>query len=362
MSDNQTPNPTAAGQQQEAAAVFAPEQSAAAAAGDTPVAAGHASEESMAEPAGEELAAPACDGATSEAPARENYPAVPVGEKLPAPASDAPASEKPVAAPMGERLLMALGGPVSPAPPERAAVSAGISNKALQRLHPQVSSVMQIIARRPPVVAGQSAADYYELLEMILQEWTPGTYGECSLVKQLADSEWQVLTFEEVRKWLFNAEIAESLVARIVDETSGEQKSDRSLPQNSGGGPTSSEILRAARRVVFAAVAGNTSAIDVLENKVGLGPVAMGPYFAEQFAARIPAHIFADRAITAALARRDAAFRQLHILAAERQKRFDSKRMTLQDIRATLPLSEYVKLSMELFPTAARDKPAGEGS
>ena len=340
MSDHQTPKPTAARQEQEAAGAFATEHAA----------------------AGEELAAPACDGPASEPPACENSPAVPVGEQLPA-----PESEKPAAAPMGERLLMALSGPVSSAPDGagRALVSAGISNKTLQRLPPQIRSAMQIIARRPPVIAGQSAADYYELLEMIMLDWRPGSYEGCSIVKQLADSEWQVFTFQEVQKWLFNAEIAESLVAQIADvegATSGEQKSDRNTPQNSSGGPTFTETLRTARRVVFAAVAGNTRAIDVLENKVGIGPVAMGPHFAEQFAARIPAHIFADRGITAALARRDAAFRQLLKLAAERWKRIESKKVTVEDIRATLSPSEYIRLGMETFPTGAHDKSAGQGT
>ena len=108
--------------------------------------------------AGEELAAPACDKQLVNRP-RVKTKAVPVGEQLPT-----PESEKPAAAPMGERLLMALSGPVSSAPDGagRALVSAGISNKTLQRLPAQIRSAMQIIARRPPVIAGQSAADYYD--------------------------------------------------------------------------------------------------------------------------------------------------------------------------------------------------------
>jgi hypothetical protein len=336
--EHQVPDTTSTAPEQESAAALAGEGSTVTAAPGEPT-----------EPhACEQPGAPVSEAPTSEKSAAEptNSVAEPIREERQAGASGG-ASSAPAL--QGQEGAVAVQGPV------------GLPKGTLNKLFPEARTAMQIIARRPPTIAGQSAADYYELLGLIVDEWKPATYEECSLVKQIADKEWDVLTSQELTTGLFNGAIAESLVARIVDvevETGGnKEQEDRSVQPDTGRQVATHQNLQTIRRIVFAAVAGDKAAIDLLERHLGPEVVGMGPHIAGAFKANLPAHIYADRRTNAALAQRDAAIRQLLKLAEERRKRIASKKMTAADVKATLSLTEYFKLSTEIH-LASDPKPA----
>jgi hypothetical protein len=216
--------------------------------------------------------------------------------------------------------------------------------------------LLQIYCRNLPIVAGENAADYFELLRADVEDWEPRSSQEIFCVKQLADAEWELLRWGEVRKLLFNFAIAEGLVAQIVDledERSGdEQQRDRTVHPDPG-----LELfvrqgwLRSVRRIAFEAVAGDDGAIALMEKQIGTDAVAIGARTIPEFERSIPAHLSTDRLINDALALRDRAIRQLLKLAAERRTRIGSRQASLNDLSAV----EYVKLMVRGDHQAARE-------
>jgi hypothetical protein len=204
---------------------------------------------------------------------------------------------------------------------------------------------LQNYCRQLPIVAGENPADYFELLKSNIEEWEPLSPQEVFCVKHLTDTEWELLRWGDVRKWLFNVAIAEGLVAQIVDlevERSGDEKQlDRTVHPDPGVELCVRQgWLRSVRRIAFDAVAGDDRAIAFVEKQIGTDAVAMGPRTIPEFERSIPAHLSTDRLINAGLVQRDRDIRQLLKLAAERQKRIASKHATADD----LSQPEYIKL------------------
>jgi len=220
----------------------------------------------------------------------------------------------------------------------------------LAQLRPKHRPVMRITWRRLPIIAGENAGDFFELLYWAVDEWRPLTSEELFLVKQLVDSEWEALRFQEFRMWLLNMAIAEGLVAQLVDSENenGGDASDRIVHRDPGLEPcVDPSWLRAVRRMTLAAVAGDKDAIVQIETRIGPDEIGMGPLCVREFERSVPTYVFADRMLNAALARRDYALRRLAKLAAERGKRIEVKQATVAD----LSLSEYVKT--KIAPTNA---------
>jgi hypothetical protein len=237
------------------------------------------------------------------------------------------------------------------APAAQDPAGADLRNTRLVKLFPPVEAALRILTRRLPIIAGQSAADYFELLDLVLGEWSPTTYQECSLVKQIADCDWQILTSQELTACLFNAEVAESLVTRIVDiglEAGDARKGESQSGQPDAGSLAVTQNLRAIRRTVYAAVAGDKAAIDFLEKHLGPGAVGMNPHIANVLKDSLPAHAYVDSRVSAALAQRNAAIGQLLRLSDERRKRIQDRKMTVGDVRGSMSLSEYAKFLEEV--------------
>ena len=225
-----------------------------------------------------------------------------------------------------------------------------VPQNILSQLRPKHRPVMRLTWRRLPVIAGENAADYFELLNSVVEEWKPATLQDCFLVKQLCDSEWAASQCQEFRVWLLNAAIAAGLVAQIVDAEieNGGDASDRIVQRDAGLEPcVDSRWLRAVRRMALAAVAGDKDAIARIEARIGPDQVALGPLSVREFERGVPTYLFADRMLNAALVRRDDALRRLAKRAAERGDRIQAKQATVAD----LSLSEYVRT--KIGPTSA---------
>lgn len=79
-------------------------------------------------------------------------------------------------------------------------VESEVPYKVLEKLYPSAQAAMRTLCRRPPIVAGQDPALYFDLLEVAVDEWRPQSVLECSLVKQIVDAEWELLTFQDVQQ------------------------------------------------------------------------------------------------------------------------------------------------------------------
>jgi hypothetical protein len=289
-------------------------------------------------------AAPVTEIAASE-PVTENCPVTEAAimrvagngdQRRGAPKFSAPASR------LDERTT-ALVTPTRAAPVE-------VPQHIVEQLRPKHRPVIRITWRRLPVIAGENASDYFELLNSVVEEWKPLTLEQCLLVKQTADSEWAAIQFQEYRVWLFNAAIAAGLVAQIVDAEieNGGDASDRIVHQDPGLEPCVHQgWLRSVRRVTSAAVAGDQDAIAKIEARIGPDQIGMGPLCVREVERSVPTYLFADRMLNAALARRDNALRRLVKLAAERNTRIEAKQATVAD----LSLPEYVR--SKIGPTSA---------
>ena len=156
------------------------------------------------------------------------------------------------------------------------------------------------------------------------------------MVKQYVDAEWGILTLQPVQTWLMNSAIGAEFMQML---TAAEDASELGAKDNLR--------LQALKSVVFAALAGNPAATEYLEQKTGRS-VAFGPDTQAHLTSMIPVYVFIDRAITTRMARRDAAYRDLRRLKAERAVRMAGKNLPLEDLRSELSLSDYMRLSGEI--------------
>ena len=144
---------------------------------------------------------------------------------------------------------------------------------------------------------------------------TAESLQECSLVKQMVDAEWELLMFQEFQTWLIRTAMANDVLVTTCRSQGAKRTSDEVANKIPRGVNEESPALNFSRRgcgdkirrAVFAAVAGDPDAIAFVEQEIGPGRVAIGPQTAKHFEPAFPAHQFADRAINARIAWRDAA-------------------------------------------------------
>jgi hypothetical protein len=198
------------------------------------------------------------------------------------------------------------------------------------RVPVKLRTAVQILFGRGPLVAGQSRDEYLALVELALDEWRPQTLHEISLIRQQIQAELDILTLQLVQSWLFSSAIGAQLFAILKpgDDSTGSPSPDSTHAQ-------------ATRNVIFAALAGEEEALKYVESHTGR-KIGMDPETPAYFAPTIPVHLFADRAITTRLARRDAAVRELSRIKAERAQR-TAGFVDLADMRSHLPLAEYMR-------------------
>jgi len=136
--------------------------------------------------------------------------------------------------------------------------------RILKMMNSETGLTARILFSHPPILAGQSVNEYFDLVEAVVLDFPPFSYRDLALVKQIVDAEWKILTFGEVQKMLLNAEIAQGLVDELVglDEPSEDRQTR----------------LRAWRRLVFGAISGDPVMVEQLEKNVGAGLLGLTAY------------------------------------------------------------------------------------
>ena len=234
--------------------------------------------------------------------------------------------------------------PPAPLPTVRRAVVAtapvALPRSTMLLIPVRIRPAMETLFEAPPLIAGKKLGAYLSLVEIAVHEWRPQTFHECSLVKQLVNAEWQIIEHEQMQSWLFNCAIGAEFFAILTAEEGpkpGSELVQKSHPNRS----------QAIKNVIFAAIAGESEAVEFLEGRTGR-KIGIGPETPAQFSPMTPLHIFADRAITTRLARRDSASSKLSLIRAERSGRMADKHLRVADIRSQLNLSQYIQLMIEV--------------
>jgi|HubBroStandDraft_6_1064221.scaffolds.fasta_scaffold185077_2 hypothetical protein len=219
----------------------------------------------------------------------------------------------------------------------------------LKMMNPETGVTAQALFRHPPIVAGQSLDEYFDLVEAVLLDYRPYSYRDLALAKQIVDEEWKVMTFGPVQTDLLNAAIGSGLVDQIADLDEGPSK----------GRP---HRMRTLRRIVFGGITGDPAMIGLLEKELGVGCLGLNVYSARHIVDDVRAHIFVDNTMNAALRSRNSAIQQLEKLAESRFQRMTLQKPTAEDIRAlqsNLGLEEYVRLSITRTRFAKEDSTEG---
>jgi hypothetical protein len=219
----------------------------------------------------------------------------------------------------------------------------------LKMMDPETGVTAQALFRHPPVHAGQSIDEYFDLAEAVLLDCRPFSYCEVALVKHIVDEEWKVLTWGPVQTELLNAAIGSGLVDQIADR---DERPSEDRPNR----------MRALRRIVFGGITGDPAMIGLLEKELGVGCLGLNVYSARHIVDDVRAHIFVDNTMNAARRSRNSAIQQLEKLAESRFQRIKLQKPTAEDIRAlqsNLGVLEYVRLSIMRTRFAKEDSAEG---
>jgi hypothetical protein len=187
-----------------------------------------------------------------------------------------------------------------------------IPAEIIQYAPPATRAILQALFRRPPIVAGQNIAEYFEIVRLLVDECAPISFEACFYIRTMADSLWKITTHQDVERCLFNAEVMDGLLQLEIDKA-GEKG------YNLGGDIS---LQRAYRVYFFRAVCGDERTKKELEEKFGFATVGLTAYTAKQTVLNIRAHAFVDGAIRVALGQYERAAKRLHELddATHKQK------------------------------------------
>jgi hypothetical protein len=219
----------------------------------------------------------------------------------------------------------------------------------LKMMDPETGVTAQALFRHPPVHAGQSFDEYFDLVEAVLLDYRPFSYRELALVKQIVNEEWKVMTFGPVQTELLNAAIGNGLVDQISDR---DKRPSEDRPHR----------MRALRRIVFGGITGDPAMIGLLEKELGVKCLGLNVYSARHIVDDVRAHIFVDNTVNAALRHRNSAIAQLEKLAESQYQRIKLQKLTAEDIRAlqsNLGVLDYVRLSITRTRFAKEDSTEG---
>jgi len=221
----------------------------------------------------------------------------------------------------------------------RALVRVELPDKIVQLVSPELLPAVRSVFRYPPITAGQSIEDYFDLAEAAILEYRVHGYSELGLLKQIVDEDWKIMTFSRVQIALLSAEIAEGILSQLcdVDPKAGnlEEKDQKNSQAPSRVGQW--------RRIVFAAVSGDEAMRNLIEKQGGY--VGFDAFAARHMLEDIRSHIFADNVMNAAVQRKLRAIRDLEKQREARYRRIETNKLTARDVKAlrgALPIGEWV--------------------
>jgi hypothetical protein len=214
--------------------------------------------------------------------------------------------------------------------------SVSIPERTIAKVNSWLRSFSAVLFGRPPIVAGQDPGAYFALLEIALEEHKPGTPDELLLLKRMVDDDWRIFTVQELQNATINATIGAQLIDELTE--SAIANSDQH------GAIAFDEVQRLrTKRLVFAALAGDEAAIVSIEEKLG-HPIGISAQIAPRLNESMPLVNSLERAIKEATGRREAYRSQLAKARAERLQRIQARKMTPDDVRASLSMVGYVEL------------------
>lgn len=219
--------------------------------------------------------------------------------------------------------------------------SVSIPESTIQKVNPWLRSVSAVLFGRPPIVAGQDPGAYFALLETALEEHKPGTPDELLLLKRMVDEDWRIFILQEFQNATINATIG----AQLIDELAESAIAD----SDQHAVPVIDEVQRLrTKRLVSAALAGDEGAIASIEEKLSR-PIGISAQIAPRLNESMPLLSSLDRTIKEAIGRREAYRSQLAKARAGRLQRIVARKMTPDDVRASLPIEGYIRLRDQIL-------------
>jgi len=224
-----------------------------------------------------------------------------------------------------------------------------VPERVLRHVAPDTVPLVRRLFKHVHLIAGYALDDYFDLVEVVFQDFKPYQYAELAFSKQIVDEEFRILMFAEVQRIFLNAEIGEGVLDEIADvhlaaETSAQERTNH---------------LARWRRIVFGAISGDPMMAKAVDEKLGANHLNLTIYSVRHIVGDLRAHIFADAVMTAALERRNRAIALLEKLCAERYQRMQIREPRAEDVkyrRAALSLSEYAKTLIERTVTDDRSE------
>jgi hypothetical protein len=162
--------------------------------------------------------------------------------------------------------------------------------------------IEKIYSKRP-IIAGEETDAYDQLLQAVKVEYQPGTVTEFLLVKDVADTEWDLLRLHGLKAGMVNASIPKMFdwqqdYEYVLD--------DRSVTR--------------VRGLLHRVLRGDQDAQKALDQILAKSHLTLDEVAATAFDQTITSQVHADRMIGAAVARRNAACRELERLRAQKQQ------------------------------------------
>jgi hypothetical protein len=164
----------------------------------------------------------------------------------------------------------------------------------------RIPAALRQLFSRPPIMAGESAADYAELLELAIGDVEPRVLQEWLLMKDIVDAEWELLRLRGLKVSMLHAVIPRVVTAELAEE-------ERPASVN----PT---LLPLVRKHIIGILAGDEQAHRELENLLQAQNLTLAATTALAFERNIVPQLHTDRMIGTARDRRNAAYAEITAL------------------------------------------------
>src|SRR5215212_432321 len=80
-----------------------------------------------------------------------------------------------------------------------------------------IPTAVRSIFGKPPIMAGESAADYAELMALVRRDVQPQGLQEWLLMKDIVDAEWELLRLRGLKVSMLHALIPRVVMAEIAE-------------------------------------------------------------------------------------------------------------------------------------------------
>jgi hypothetical protein len=156
-----------------------------------------------------------------------------------------------------------------------------------------------------PIIAGESAGDYTDLMTIVRQEVEPRSVQEWLLLKDVVDAEWELLRLRGLKARMLHAAMPRAVMSELADD---------------GGAPSPAAMVPLIRKHITGIVAGDQQAHRELDDLLRAQHLSLDVVTAAAFQRNIVPQQQADRMLGAAYDRRNAAFAELARLRPREDK------------------------------------------